>query len=65
MIDRGPGILVVSFGSWLTPFPPLPLSLFLSLLSPPVCRWSSLLMGRGGGVGEDPNDKTMRKPGHL
>jgi hypothetical protein len=61
--------VLVRFGSLPTPVVPLPpspaskLSLFLSL---PVCRWSNLLTGEGGGrVGEEPNHTIARMPGPL
>jgi hypothetical protein len=46
-----------------SPSPPVSkLSLFLSLS---VYRRSSLLTGKGGGVGEEPNHTTARKFGPL
>jgi hypothetical protein len=42
-------------------------SLFVYLLSLPVCRRSSLLTGEGGGDGDEKeqNNTTARKPGPL
>ncbi len=37
------------------PLPPSPVSKLSLFLSLPVCRRSSLLMGEGEGVGEEPN----------
>ncbi len=49
MVYRGLGILAVVFGSSPTPLPLCPVKKLSLLLSLPVCRRSSLLMGEGGG----------------
>jgi hypothetical protein len=54
MIYRGPGFLVVWFGSWPSPFPPSSVSKLSLFLSLPACRRSNLL-ARERGVGEEPN----------
>jgi hypothetical protein len=48
----------------LGPSPPSSLQ-FVSLLHSFWCRRSSLLTGKGEGVGEEPNRTTARKPGPL
>ncbi len=46
---------------------PYPVSKLPLILSPPVCRRSSLLAGREGeeGVGVEPNHTSTRRPGPL
>jgi hypothetical protein len=63
MFFGGSGFLGLSYDS--APRPPPPVSMLPLFLCFPVGRRSSLLTGKGGGVGLDPNHMTARKPGPL